>query len=238
MQIWPTAKATLDSLIASGGPLPELWVAGHSMGSAVGKLLAYAAQDYLNKQLGAEVGAGWVSVCVGVLVRLTIVQAAPFSCVRVCVCVCVFFLVFFSLGGGEGGGGGLRFAFAPPNVGMVAEQAGRQSKVNPLAGLHLDGCCSRQWCVETCRKLIQRCPSTRIACPAGAAAQRRLLCAATGGLGSGVAALQGWPAPQAWALAQRSNSGLPERLQPLGRTRAPWPVICCPDLSGRGPRPS
>ncbi|KAL4418858.1 hypothetical protein ABPG77_002925 [Micractinium sp. CCAP 211/92] len=52
--IWPTAKATLDSLIASGGPLPELWVAGHSMGSAVGKLLAYAAQDYLNKQLGAE----------------------------------------------------------------------------------------------------------------------------------------------------------------------------------------
>lgn len=37
-------------------PLPELWVAGHSMGSAVGKLLAYAAQDYLNSQLGAEVG--------------------------------------------------------------------------------------------------------------------------------------------------------------------------------------
>lgn len=53
-QIWPAAKDALDALIASGDPLPELWVAGHSMGSAVGKLLAYAAQDYLNKQLGAE----------------------------------------------------------------------------------------------------------------------------------------------------------------------------------------
>ncbi|KAL4425990.1 hypothetical protein ABPG75_010006 [Micractinium tetrahymenae] len=53
-QIWPTAKATLDSLIASGGTLPELWVAGHCMGSAVGKLLASAAQDYLNNQLGDQ----------------------------------------------------------------------------------------------------------------------------------------------------------------------------------------
>jgi len=53
--------APFNASSSSGGnaSLPEIYVAGHSMGSAVGKMVAYAAQNYLNEQLGADkVGDG------------------------------------------------------------------------------------------------------------------------------------------------------------------------------------
>ena len=54
-QAWPVAQAALEELVvgpAAGGPVPQVWVAGHSMGGAVAHLVAYASQEYLNKQLG------------------------------------------------------------------------------------------------------------------------------------------------------------------------------------------
>jgi hypothetical protein len=53
-QIWPATRAALAALAT--GPSPQVtqnFVTGHSLGGAVGSLLAYAAQSYLNSRFRA-----------------------------------------------------------------------------------------------------------------------------------------------------------------------------------------
>ena len=53
-QIWPATRAALEALATGPSPqVTQIFVTGHSLGGAVGSLLAYAAQSYLDSQLGA-----------------------------------------------------------------------------------------------------------------------------------------------------------------------------------------
>lgn len=54
-QLWPGIQAALSELVAQG-PSPqarEVYVAGHSLGGGLGTLVAFAAQAFLDEQMGA-----------------------------------------------------------------------------------------------------------------------------------------------------------------------------------------
>ncbi|EFN56007.1 expressed protein [Chlorella variabilis] len=54
-EIWPAAQAALDALVVdSGGPPPEVWVTGHSLGAGIGTMVAFAAADYLAASMGPD----------------------------------------------------------------------------------------------------------------------------------------------------------------------------------------
>lgn len=57
-QIWPTAQEALAELAANAtaGSTPQVYVTGHSMGAGVGGMVAYAAAQYLQEEMGNEVG--------------------------------------------------------------------------------------------------------------------------------------------------------------------------------------
>ena len=53
-QIWPATRAALEALATGPSPqVTQIFVTGHSLGGAVGSLLAYAAQSYLNSRFRA-----------------------------------------------------------------------------------------------------------------------------------------------------------------------------------------
>lgn len=53
-QLWPGVQAALDELVTGGSPAAkQVFVTGHSLGAGVGTLVSYAAQSYLNQQMGA-----------------------------------------------------------------------------------------------------------------------------------------------------------------------------------------
>ena len=67
-QVWPTAQAALDEYVVKNSTATQVFVTGHSLGAAIGTLVGYAGQQYLDEQLGAgEVGAcrGWGVGCRG-----------------------------------------------------------------------------------------------------------------------------------------------------------------------------
>jgi hypothetical protein len=55
-EVWPDIQAVLDKEVvdAKPGSTPEVWVSGHSMGAAVGNLVAYAAQQHLDEKMGKD----------------------------------------------------------------------------------------------------------------------------------------------------------------------------------------
>lgn len=53
-QLWPGVQAALSELVAGPSPVArEVYVAGHSLGGGVATLVAYAAQAFLEEQMGA-----------------------------------------------------------------------------------------------------------------------------------------------------------------------------------------
>lgn len=49
-------------MVDSGGPPPEVWVTGHSLGAGIGTMVAFAAADYLAASMGPDEVGGVVWV--------------------------------------------------------------------------------------------------------------------------------------------------------------------------------